>query len=145
MSKEPNEELFNAYVNEEFRQAADNTQKKVEEKINGYISEFRSNLDEIAKDVESKDFTKQFKTEADAVLKNVLDANKELEVINKITKELEGMDTDFQEKLNKLNQANAALKTKLDGIHEKATSFGSTAGKVIASGIKQSIMGLPIF
>ena len=29
MSREPNEELFNAYVNEEFRKAADDTQKRV--------------------------------------------------------------------------------------------------------------------
>lgn len=145
MSREPNEELFNAYVNEEFRKAADDTQKRVEDKINGYISEFRSQLDEITKGVEGADFTTQFKTEADAVIQNVEDANKELEVINKITKELEENNADFQEKLNELKQANAALKNKLDGIHDKANSFGSTAGKFIASGIKQSIMGLPIF
>ena len=73
------------------------------------------------------------------------EANKDLDSINAITKELEGMDTNFQEKLNELKQANAALKTKLDGIHDKANSFGSTAGNFIASGIKQSIIGLPIF
>ncbi|MFT6693093.1 MAG: hypothetical protein ACJAXH_003644, partial [Colwellia sp.] len=47
-----NEELFNAYVSEEFRKSADATKQDLETKINNYIGEFRRHLDTLVKDVE---------------------------------------------------------------------------------------------
>jgi uncharacterized coiled-coil DUF342 family protein len=141
-----NEELFNAYVSEEFRKSADATKQELDTKINNYISEFRSHLDTLVKDVEKTDYATQFQQEADVVIKQAQAAAKEVENIAEIIAELEKKAPALAEQVNKLKQANGNLKTELDGIHDKANALGTNVGKYVASGVKQVITGgLPIF
>lgn len=141
-----NEELFNAYVSEEFRKSADETKQALDNKINSYITEFRSHLDSLVQEVEKVDYSAQFQQEADVVIKQADAAAKQVENIADIIAELEKKAPALVEQVNKLKQANGALKTELDGIHDKANAFGSNVGKFVASGVKQAVTGgLPIF
>ena len=141
-----NEELFNAYVSEEFRKSADETKQALDNKINTYIAEFRSHLDGLVQEVEKVDYSAQFQQEADVVIKQTQAAAKQVESITEIIAELEKKAPALTEQVNKLKQANGALKLELDGIHEKANAFGSNVGKFVASGVKQVVTGgLPIF
>ncbi|MBA6291982.1 hypothetical protein H4J58_16055 [Colwellia sp. MB3u-70] len=141
-----NEELFNAYVSEEFRKSADATKQDLETKINNYIGEFRRHLDTLVKDVEKTDYAAQFQQETDLVIKQAQAAAKQVENIAEIIAELEKKAPALTEQVNKLKQANSHLKTELDGINDKASAFGSNVGKYVASGVKQVITGsLPIF
>lgn len=141
-----NEELFNAYVSEEFRKSADETKQALDNKINTYITEFRSHLDGLVQEVEKVDYSAQFQQEADVVIKQAQAAAKQVESIAEIIAELEKKAPALTEQVNKLKQANGALKLELDGIHEKANAFGSNVGKFVASGVKQVVTGgLPIF
>ena len=141
-----NEELFNAYVSEEFRKSADATKQVLDTKINHYISEFRSHLDSLVAEVEKKDYAAQFKNEAEVVIKQAQAAAKQVDNIAEIISELEKKAPALAEQVNKLKQANSTLKTELDGIHDKANAFGSNVGKFVASGVKQVITGgLPMF
>ncbi len=141
-----NEELFNAYVSEEFRKSADETKQALDNKINSYITEFRSHLDSLVQEVEKVDYSAQFQQEADVVIKQAGAAAKQVENIADIIAELEKKAPALVEQVNKLKQANGALKTELDGIHDKANAFGSNVGKFVASGVKQVVTGgLPIF
>jgi chromosome segregation ATPase len=141
-----NEELFNAYVSEEFRKSADETKQALDNKINSYITEFRSHLDSLVQEVEKVDYSAQFQQEADVVIKQADAAAKQVENIADIIAELEKKAPALVEQVNKLKQANGALKTELDGIHDKANAFGSNVGKFVASGVKQIVTGgLPIF
>jgi|GEM_PF-6995671 chromosome segregation ATPase len=141
-----NEELFNAYVSEEFRKSADETKQALDNKINSYITEFRSHLDSLVQEVEKVDYSAQFQQEADVVIKQADAAAKQVENIADIIAELEKKAPALVEQVNKLKQANGALKTELDGIHDKANAFGSNVGKFVASGVKQVVTGgLPIF
>lgn len=141
-----NEELFNAYVSEEFRKSADETKQALDNKINSYITEFRSHLDSLVQEVEKVDYSAQFQQEADVVIKQADAAAKQVESIADIIAELEKKAPALAEQVNKLKQANGALKTELDGIHDKANAFGSNVGKFVASGVKQVVTGgLPIF
>lgn len=141
-----NEELFNAYVSEEFRKSADETKQALDNKINSYITEFRSHLDSLVQEVEKVDYSAQFQQEADVVTKQADAAAKQVENIADIIVELEKKAPALVEQVNKLKQANGALKTELDGIHDKANAFGSNVGKFVASGVKQVVTGgLPIF
>ncbi len=141
-----NEELFNAYVSEEFRKSADETKQALDNKINSYITEFRSHLDSLVQEVEKVDYSAQFQQEADVVIKQADAAAKQVENIADIIAELEKKAPALAEQVNKLKQANGALKTELDGIHDKANAFGSNVGKFVASGVKQVVTGgLPIF
>ena len=141
-----NEELFNAYVSEEFRKSADETKQALDNKINSYITEFRSHLDGLVREVEKVDYSAQFQQEADVVIKQADAAAKQVENIADIIAELEKKAPALVEQVNKLKQANGALKTELDGIHDKANAFGSNVGKFVASGVKQVVTGgLPIF
>ena len=141
-----NEELFNAYVSEEFRKSADETKQALDNKINSYITEFRSYLDSLVQEVEKVDYSAQFQQEADVVIKQAGAAAKQVENIADIIAELEKKAPALVEQVNKLKQANGALKTELDGIHDKANAFGSNVGKFVASGVKQVVTGgLPIF
>ena len=141
-----NEELFNAYVSEEFRKSADATKQDLETKINNYIGEFRRHLDTLVKDVEKTDYAAQFQQETDLVIKQAQAAAKQVENIAEIIAELEKKAPALTEQVNKLKQANNHLKTELDGINDKANAFGTNVGKYVASGVKQVITGgLPIF
>jgi uncharacterized coiled-coil DUF342 family protein len=141
-----NEELFNAYVSEEFRKSADATKQDLETKINNYIGEFRRHLDTLVKDVEKIDYAAQFKQETDLVIKQAQAAAKQVENIAEIIAELEKKAPALTEQVNKLKLANSHLKTELDGINDKASAFGTNVGKYVASGVKQVITGgLPIF
>lgn len=141
-----NEELFNAYVSEEFRKSADETKQALDNKINSYITEFRSHLDSLVQEVEKVDYSAQFQQEADVVIKQADAAAKQVENIADIIAELEKKAPALVEQVNKLKQANGALKTELNGIHDKANAFGSNVGKFVASGVKQVVTGgLPIF
>lgn len=141
-----NEELFNAYVCEEFRKSADETKQALDNKINSYITEFRSHLDSLVQEVEKVDYSAQFQQEADVVIKQADAAAKQVENIADIIAELEKKAPALVEQVNKLKQANGALKTELNGIHDKANAFGSNVGKFVASGVKQVVTGgLPIF
>ena len=141
-----NEELFNAYVSEEFRKSADATKQDLETKINNYIGEFRRHLDTLVKDVEKTDYATQFQQETDLVIKQAQAAAKQVESITEIIAELEKKAPALTEQVNKLKLANSHLKTELDGINDKASAFGTNVGKYIASGVKQVITGgLPIF
>ena len=141
-----NEELFNAYVSEEFRKSADETKQALDNKINSYITEFRIHLDSLVQEVEKVDYSAQFQQEADVVIKQADAAAKQVENIADIIAELEKKAPALVEQVNKLKQANGALKTELDGIHDKANAFGSNVGKFVASGVKQIVTGgLPIF
>lgn len=141
-----NEELFNAYVSEEFRKSADETKQALDNKINTYIAEFRSHLDGLVQEVEKVDYSAQFQQEADVVIKQTQAAAKQVESIAEIIAELEKKAPALTEQVNKLKQANGALKLELDGIHEKANAFGSNVGKFVASGVKQVVTGgLPVF
>ena len=141
-----NEELFNAYVSEEFRKSADATKQDLETKINNYIGEFRRHLDTLVKDVEKIDYAAQFKQETDLVIKQAQAAAKQVENIAEIIAELERKAPALTEQVNKLKLANSHLKTELDGINDKASAFGTNVGKYVASGVKQVITGgLPIF
>lgn len=141
-----NEELFNAYVSEEFRKSADATKQDLETKINNYIGEFRRHLDTLVKDVEKTDYVAQFQQETDLVIKQVQAAAKQVENIAEIIAELEKKAPALTEQVNKLKLANSHLKTELDGINDKASAFGTNVGKYVASGVKQVITGgLPIF
>lgn len=141
-----NEELFNAYVSEEFRKSADETKQALDNKINSYITEFRSHLDSLVQEVEKVDYSAQFQQEADVVIKQADAAAKQVENIADIIAELEKKAPALVEQVKKLKQANGALKTELDGIHDKANAFGSNVGKFVASGVKQVVTGgLPIF
>ena len=141
-----NEELFNAYVSEEFRKSADATKQDVETKINNYIGEFRRHLDSLVKDVEKTDYATQFQQETALVIKQAQSAAKQVENIAEIIAELEKKAPALIEQVNKLKLANSHLKTELDGINDKASAFGTNVGKYIASGVKQVITGgLPIF
>ncbi len=141
-----NEELFNAYVSEEFRKSADETKQALDNKINSYITEFRSHLDGLVREVEKVDYSAQFQQEADVVIKQADAAAKQVENIADIIAELEKKAPALVEQVNKLKQANGALKTELNGIHDKANAFGSNVGKFVASGVKQVVTGgLPIF
>jgi len=141
-----NEELFNAYVSEEFRKSADATKQDLETKINNYIGEFRRHLDTLVKDVEKTDYAAQFQQETDLVIKQAQAAVKQVENIAEIIAELEKKAPALTEQVNKLKLANSHLKTELDGINNKASAFGTNIGKYVASGVKQVITGgLPIF
>lgn len=141
-----NEELFNAYVSEEFRKSADATKLELETKINGYINEYRRHLDSLVAEVEKTDYAAQFRQEADVVIKQAAAAAQQVESIAAIISELEKKGPALMEQVNKLKQANSSLKTELDGIHDKANAFGSNVGKFVASGVKQVVMGgLPNF
>lgn len=141
-----NEELFNAYVSEEFRKSADETKQALDNKINSYITEFRNHLDGLVAEVEKNDYAGQFQQEADLVIKQAQAAAKQVESIAEIITELEKKAPALTEQVNKLKQANSALKTELDGIHDKANAFGSNVGKFVATGVKQVVTGgLPIF
>ncbi len=146
MTMKANEELFNAYVSEEFRKSADETKQVLDNKINNYISEFRDHLDSLVKEVEKTDYSAQFQQEADVVINKAQAAAKQVENITEIIAELEKKAPALTEQVNKLKQANSHLKTELDGIHDKASGFGANVGKFVASGVKQVITGgLPIF
>jgi DNA repair exonuclease SbcCD ATPase subunit len=141
-----NEELFNAYVSEEFRKSAGETKQDIEAKINNYIGEFRRHLDTLVKDVEKTDYAAQFQQETDLVIKQAQAAAKQVENIAEIIAELEKKAPALTEQVNKLKLANSHLKTELDGINDKASAFGTNVGKYVASGVKQVITGgLPIF
>jgi methyl-accepting chemotaxis protein len=141
-----NEELFNAYVSEEFRKSADETKQALELKINTYISEYRNHLDSLVKDVEKTDYSAQFSQETEQVIKQTQAAAKQVENIAEIIAELDKKAPALAEQINKLKLANSAMKNELDGIHDKANAFGSNVGKFVATSVKQVVTGgLPIF
>tara|TARA_R110000744_G_scaffold64095_3_gene131990 strand:+ start:1322 stop:1768 length:447 start_codon:yes stop_codon:yes gene_type:complete len=141
-----NEELFNAYVSEEFRKSADATKQVLDSKINNYISEFRRHLDTLVAEVEKTDYAAQFQQEADVVIKQAQTAAKQVDNIANIIAELEKKAPALAEQVDKLKQANNTLKTELDSIQDKANDFGANVGKFVASGVKQVITGgLPTF
>ncbi|SEK54385.1 hypothetical protein SAMN05216262_101620 [Colwellia chukchiensis] len=141
-----NEELFNAYVSEEFKKSAQTTKQALEQKINLYIEEFRSHLTELVKEVENTDHSEQFQQHTAQIIKQGQAASQQVDNINEIIAELEIKAPALAEQVNKLKQANKQLKTELDGIHQQATGFGASVGKFIAGSVKQIVTtGLPIF
>lgn len=141
MARQPNEQLFNAYVSEEFRKTAEQAQKNVELKINEYIAQFRTNLDDIVKEVEQKDYTSAFVAEADAVLQQAQTAKAEIDKINAIVADIEKGTPQLQEKLTELKTANSELDKKLTMIQAKAENFGTNVGKFVGATVKRVVTG----
>ncbi|NIB44639.1 hypothetical protein HBA55_33965 [Pseudomaricurvus alkylphenolicus] len=136
-----NEELFNAYVSEEFRKTADETRKKLEKQINSYIDEFKSHVDTVAKEAESKNYSELFAADANSVFERVNAANKRVEMVNAIAESLKAKAPELSGQIDELMLANSALKQELDSIKEKANSYGKDVGKAVAFGIKQAVTG----
>ena len=110
-------------------------------KINEYISEFRTNLNDVIKEVEQKNFTAEFTAESDAVIEQAKSAQAEVEKIDSIIAEIEQGTTNLQAKLIELKKANVALDKKLSSIEDKAVNFGSNVGKFVGATVKRVVTG----
>ncbi|GAM61690.1 hypothetical protein JCM19232_5991 [Vibrio ishigakensis] len=135
------EELYNAYVSEEFRKSANEVKDEIDKKINDYLGEFRAYLDSVCAQLEQKNYQQQFAQESQQVIERTEVARQRSEEIAKLCKEIEQQAPGLKEQVAQLSDANRALETELVRINQQASGIGQNIGKFIASNLKSVITG----